>query len=243
MEGEELAKQQLLRRRYTPQGSHQANAGGAIWNSRAIAPRRSPSSHMRNGESFMEDESVPLQIEREDSSSAKSSLMLQPATADPGHSAGASGGQQEEGGLGRRAYDGRWWNNARGERGPFSGYGSRSSKAQRMSNLRSGMLNEDAGDDAGEEEAAMPPFPEGRERTATGLPGAYDGAYGAQYRKDAGGRQEAVTRAGINSDDYPVDIYKGVPWFTFDPSAARTRSVGQYKASAKPYTMQVGPNL
>ena len=89
----------------------------------------------------------------------------------------------------------------------------------------------------------MPPFPEGRERTATGLPGAYDGAYGAQYRKDAGGRQEAVTRAGINSDDYPVDIYKGVPWFTFDPSAARTRSVGQYKASAKPYTMQVGPNL
>jgi hypothetical protein len=59
------------------------------------------------------------------------------------------------------------------------------------------------------------------------------------------GHEEAFKRAGLNYDDYPVDVYKGLPWFSFDPAVTHVKQQNQKvfapKEYSKPYTMKVSP--
>ena len=46
------------------------------------------------------------------------------------------------------------------------------------------------------------------------------------------GHHEALQRAGVNYDDWPSDVYKSVPYFTFDPAATHSRMMNQVRPSA-----------
>jgi len=81
---------------------------------------------------------------------------------------------------------------------------------------------------------------------ATGYPAAYDGRWGDQYYRNAGGNEGAMRDAGVNYDDYPLDVYRSIPFLHFDPSATKQREQNQKIRAGKKldvtYTQQTGAN-
>jgi hypothetical protein len=81
---------------------------------------------------------------------------------------------------------------------------------------------------------------------ASGYPATYDGAWGDQYYRNAGGNEEAMEKAGVNYDDYPLDVYRTIPFFHFDPSATKGMEQNQKIRAGKkldvPHTQQFGAN-
>jgi len=81
---------------------------------------------------------------------------------------------------------------------------------------------------------------------ATGYPAAYDGRWGDQYYRNAGGNEGAMRDAGVNYDDYPLDVYRSIPFLHFDPSATKQREQSQKIRAGKKldvtYTQQTGAN-
>ena len=94
------------------------------------------------------------------------------------------------------------------------------------------------------EEMMEEPLP--REVVATGLPATYDGAWGSSFKKNAGGHEEAMRRAGVNYDDYPLDVYRSVPYIPFDPTVGTEKEfkakIRASKQVVSPYTLKHGRN-
>jgi len=117
-----------------------------------------------------------------------------------------------------------------------------------------GDWDEDWGDDWDDEDenAAEPEEEEERvgppphEQVATGHPAAYDGAWGDQFYRNAGGHEEAMKKAGVNYDDYPLDVYRSIPYFPYDPTASKQMEQNQKIRAGKkldvPHTQQGGAN-
>ncbi len=40
---------------------------------------------------------------------------------------------------------------------------------------------------------------------------------------------------GVNYDDWPLDVYKGTPYFTLDPAATHGRRMAQARAPSTPH--------
>jgi hypothetical protein len=41
------------------------------------------------------------------------------------------------------------------------------------------------------------------------------------------GNEKPLRRAGVNYDDWPMDVYKSTPYFTLDPAATHGRRMAQ----------------
>ena len=93
-----------------------------------------------------------------------------------------------------------------------------------------------------EEEHEYPP----RHLVATGEPAAYDGRWGSQFYKNAGGNEEAMRKAGVRYDDYPIDVYRSIPYFPYDPAATKQAEQNQKIRAGKkmdePHTQAMGAN-
>ena len=98
----------------------------------------------------------------------------------------------------------------------------------------------------GRDEAKVAEAEKAHEQVATGFPAAYDGQWGAQYYRNAGGNEGAMKRAGINYDDYPLDVYRSLPFLPYDPSATTQRKQNQKVRAGKhleePYRQEAGAN-
>eukprot|EP00960_Hanusia_phi_P026051 746042-Hanusia_phi.AAC.4 len=94
------------------------------------------------------------------------------------------------------------------------------------------------------EEVIEEPVP--RAVVASGLPPAHDGAWGSSFKKNAGGNEEAMRKAGINYDDYPLDVYRSIPYMTFDPTVGTEKEfkakIPASKEVVSPYTLKHGRN-
>jgi len=108
--------------------------------------------------------------------------------------------------------------------------------------------DEDWEDESEEEQAAEATegYPH-HQRVATGAPAAYDGQWGSQFYRNAGGNEQAMKKAGVNYDDYPLDVYRSIPYFPYDPSAATQMEQNQKIRAGKklnmPHTQTAGANV
>ena len=44
------------------------------------------------------------------------------------------------------------------------------------------------------------------------------------------GNEKPLRRAGVNYDDWPIDVYKSTPYFTLDPAATHGRRMAQVRS-------------
>ena len=98
-------------------------------------------------------------------------------------------------------------------------------------------------DQVADEEEGLYPH---HQQVATGAPAAYDGKWGAQFYRNAGGNEQAMKRAGVNYDDYPLDVYRSIPYLPYDPSATTQMEQNQKIRAGKkldtPHTQAAGAN-